>query len=92
MGAQVALCVYIMHCKLLLGLSRQDIDIQIADYSGLEGATGYTPPPQDVPAWEDPREEEHEDELHEVRRRRLQHFSHDGSQTEKGANDNIDLD
>ncbi|KAK7104456.1 E3 ubiquitin-protein ligase synoviolin A-like isoform X1 [Littorina saxatilis] len=58
------------------------------DFSGLEGATGYTPP-QEVPAWEDPREEEHEDELHEVRRRRLQRFSQDGHPANA---DNIDLD
>jgi len=28
-----------------------------------------------MPKWEDPREEEHTDEMHEVRKRRIQHFS-----------------
>ena len=62
-----------------------------ADYAGLEGATGFTPPVETVAAWDDPpREEEQEDELQEVRRRRLQRFSQD-SRTDSNA-DNIDLD
>lgn len=36
----------------------------------------------DLPAWEDPREDEHEDELHEVRRRRLERFSQEGKKKE----------
>ena len=59
-----------------------------ADYADLEGATGFTPP-MEVPAWVDPQEEEHEDELHEVRRRRLQRFSQD---SRRDNTDNIDLD
>ncbi|CAC5394293.1 SYVN1 [Mytilus coruscus] len=46
------------------------------DLSDLEGATGYTPPTEEmIPSWEDPSQEEHEDEQHEVRRRRLEKFS-----------------
>ncbi|XP_076463487.1 E3 ubiquitin-protein ligase synoviolin A-like [Babylonia areolata] len=59
------------------------------DYTGLEGATGFTPA-QDMPQWEDPQQEEHEDEMHEVRRRRLQRFSQDSQQ--RGNADNLDLD
>nr|KAG5704224.1 hypothetical protein BaRGS_012512 [Batillaria attramentaria] len=60
------------------------------DFSGLEGATGFTAPREmEVPEWEDPREEEHEDEMHEVRRRRLQRFSQDHP---SGNTDNLDLD
>ncbi|PVD25557.1 hypothetical protein C0Q70_13213 [Pomacea canaliculata] len=53
------------------------------DFSGLEGATGFSGPKEmDLPAWEDPREDEHEDELHEVRRRRLERFSQEGKKKE----------
>ncbi|XP_041351997.1 E3 ubiquitin-protein ligase synoviolin B-like isoform X2 [Gigantopelta aegis] len=42
----------------------------------IEGAVGFTAPTEDsIPEWEDPREEQHEDELHEVRKRRLQKFT-----------------
>ncbi|KAK7493457.1 hypothetical protein BaRGS_00015357 [Batillaria attramentaria] len=62
----------------------------IYHFSGLEGATGFTAPREmEVPEWEDPREEEHEDEMHEVRRRRLQRFSQDHP---SGNTDNLDLD
>lgn len=55
----------------------------ISDFSGLEGATGFSGPKEmDLPAWEDPREDEHEDELHEVRRRRLERFSQEGKKKE----------
>lgn len=51
-----------------------------ADYEGLEGATGFTPPKEEViPDWEDPTKEEHEDEMHEIRRRRLQKFDQEQS-------------
>lgn len=51
-----------------------------ADYDGLEGATGFTPPKEEViPDWEDPAKEEHEDEMHEIRRRRLQKFDQEQS-------------
>ena len=46
------------------------------DFSDLQGATGYTPQKEEmIPEWIDPTQEEHEDEQHEVRRRRLQKFS-----------------
>ncbi|XP_048736312.1 E3 ubiquitin-protein ligase synoviolin-like [Ostrea edulis] len=52
------------------------------NYDGLEGATGYTPPKEEeIPQWEDPSKEEHEDEMHEVRRRRLQKFAQEQNQT-----------
>ncbi|KAK3093274.1 hypothetical protein FSP39_013536 [Pinctada imbricata] len=45
------------------------------DLSGLEGATGYTPPKEEIiPEWDDPEKEEHEDSMHEIRRRRIQKF------------------
>ncbi|GFR62737.1 E3 ubiquitin-protein ligase synoviolin [Elysia marginata] len=40
-----------------------------------KGATGSSPKEAEIPKWSDPREEEHTDEMHEVRKRRLQHFS-----------------
>lgn len=40
-----------------------------------KGATGFLQPEKEIPKWSDPREEEHTDEMHEVRKRRLQHFS-----------------
>ncbi|XP_067681229.1 E3 ubiquitin-protein ligase synoviolin-like isoform X2 [Haliotis asinina] len=59
------------------------------DYSDLEGAIGYTPPTvEDIPQWVDPTQEEHGDELHEVRKRRLKKFS----QNESNNKDNLDLD
>ncbi|KAL8561119.1 E3 ubiquitin-protein ligase synoviolin A [Nucella lapillus] len=63
------------------------------DYSGLEGATGFTPS-KEVRQWADPREEEPEDEVHEVRRRRLQRFSQDKPNNNNSNNDadNLDLD
>ncbi|XP_071079324.1 E3 ubiquitin-protein ligase synoviolin A-like [Haliotis cracherodii] len=58
------------------------------DYSDLEGAIGYTPPTEeDIPQWVDPAQEEHGDELHEVRKRRLKKFSQNDD-----VNDNLDLD
>lgn len=46
------------------------------EYSSLEGATGYTPSKDEtIPKWDDPAQEEHEDEMHEVRRRRLERFN-----------------
>lgn len=42
----------------------------------LPGATGVTESSEElIPHWENPREEGHEDEMHEVRKRRLEHFS-----------------
>ncbi len=44
--------------------------------SALEGAVGYTPPPDEImPEWKGNEPEEESDELHEIRRRRLQKFS-----------------
>jgi hypothetical protein len=52
----------------------------LTDFDGLEGATGYTPPKEEeIPQWEDPSKEEHEDEMHEVRRRRLQKFAQESN-------------
>lgn len=51
--------------------------------TAVKGATGYTPvvkttdTDEIIPDWEDPNKEEHEDEMHEVRRRRLQRFEQD---------------
>lgn len=53
------------------------------DYDGLEGATGFTPPKDEVmPEWNDPAREEHEDEMHEIRRRRLQKFAQEQNNTQ----------
>jgi len=41
--------------------------------SPSEGAVGGSD--EVIPKWEDPREEAHSDEMHEVRKRRLEHFS-----------------
>ncbi|KAK3594629.1 hypothetical protein CHS0354_013254 [Potamilus streckersoni] len=50
------------------------------DLTELEGATGYTSPKEEmIPAWNDPKDEEHSDEMDEVRRRRLHHFSSSSS-------------
>ncbi|XP_062579545.1 E3 ubiquitin-protein ligase synoviolin-like [Saccostrea cucullata] len=44
-------------------------------YEDLDGATGYTPPKEEeMPEWEDLAKEEFTDEMHEIRRRRLQKF------------------
>ncbi|XP_022330596.2 E3 ubiquitin-protein ligase synoviolin-like [Crassostrea virginica] len=53
------------------------------NYDGLEGATGFTPPKDEVmPEWNDPAREEHEDEMHEIRRRRLQKFAQEQNNTQ----------
>ena len=41
--------------------------------SPSEGAVGGSD--EVIPKWEDPREEANSDEMHEVRKRRLEHFS-----------------
>lgn len=52
------------------------------DLSSLEGATGYSPPKEElIPEWEDPAKEEHGDEMDEVRRRRLEKFLTENSLT-----------
>lgn len=54
-------------------------------FAEVQGATGYTPvikttaTDEIIPDWEDPNKEEHEDEMHEVRRRRLQRFEQEKS-------------
>ncbi|XP_064600380.1 E3 ubiquitin-protein ligase synoviolin A-like [Liolophura sinensis] len=63
--------------------------------SEVKGASGYTPPKEEmIPAWVDPHEENHVDDLHEVRRRRLQKFSQSETKSEvpKTTSDNLDLD
>ena len=66
------------------------------DYSGLEGAVGYSEPKVEyIPEWTDPRNEEETDEMHEMRRRRLARFSSPEEQTSEPGHkvkDNIDLD
>lgn len=68
----------------------------LLDFSNLEGATGYSPPKDEmIPEWTDPSEDTRLDELHEVRKRRLQKFSPDYSKKETTAvaqTDNLDLD
>lgn len=42
----------------------------------MEGAAGITVPREEtIPQWDNPREEQQEDDMHEVRKRRIQHFS-----------------
>ncbi|KAK6182295.1 hypothetical protein SNE40_010009 [Patella caerulea] len=61
---------------------------KLGDLSNL-GATGFTVTKEEIiPEWHDPRKEEEEEDLHEVRKRRLQKFS----STEGTKADNIDLD
>lgn len=63
--------------------------------SEVEGASGYTPPKEEmIPAWVDPHEESHMDDLHEVRRRRLQKFSQSETKSDvpRTTSDNLDLD
>ncbi|KAL8623700.1 hypothetical protein ACOMHN_004765 [Nucella lapillus] len=63
------------------------------DYSGLKGARGEgVQPPKEVRQWADPREEEHEDEMHEVRRRRLQRFSQEKPENKNSHSDEHSLD
>ena len=53
-----------------------------SDLSSLEGATGYSPVKEElIPEWNDPSKEEHTDEMDQVRRRRLEKFLSDNSQT-----------
>ena len=71
----------ILMCEALI---KSVLFISAPDYSGLEGAVGFTPPTEDsIPEWDDPREEQHEDELHEVRKRRLQKFSSESIESTK---------
>ncbi|XP_061165270.1 E3 ubiquitin-protein ligase synoviolin-like [Saccostrea echinata] len=52
------------------------------NYEDLEGATGYSPPKEEeMPEWEDPAKEEFADEMHEIRRRRLQKFAQEQKDT-----------
>ena len=70
--------------------------------SDLEGAVGYTPQKEEtIPEWHNPREEEPEnDELHELRRRRLERFSSADSGSpetsqcshQRQERDNLELD
>ena len=64
------------------------------DLSGLEGAVGYTPPPdeQPIPKWQDPQEEEISDEMSEVRKRRLERFSSNPSSPKTEKENDLDLD
>ncbi|OWF45465.1 E3 ubiquitin-protein ligase synoviolin B-like [Mizuhopecten yessoensis] len=70
---------------------KTDREDQKLDFSGLEGATGFSPAKEEtIPAWEDPHEEEHNDEMHEVRKRRLQKFTQEnpsGVKTEHKSQD-----
>lgn len=60
------------------------------DLNSLEGATGYSPPKEElIPEWDDPTKEEHGDEMDEVRRRRLEKFLADSSQTETETNHSV---
>ncbi|XP_033730673.1 E3 ubiquitin-protein ligase synoviolin B-like [Pecten maximus] len=57
---------------------------QKLDFTGLEGATGFSPAKEEtIPSWEDPHEEEHNDEMHEVRKRRLQKFTQENPSSVK---------
>lgn len=59
-------------------------DDQKLDFTGLEGATGFSPAKEEIiPSWEDPHEEEHNDEMHEVRKRRLQKFTQENPSSGK---------
>lgn len=47
------------------------------------GATGFTPETEKIiPQWNDPRKEEHKDEMDEVRRRRLEKFLSDSTSSQ----------
>ncbi|BFZ07996.1 hypothetical protein BsWGS_11035 [Bradybaena similaris] len=67
----------------------------------LEGATGITLPKEvSIPEWEHSREDEHDDDMQEVRKRRLQHFSqqknngntHTSVSLPNGDNDSSNVD
>ena len=65
--------------------------------SGLEGAVGYTPPPEEkIPDWAlQEQQPEENDELNEIRRRRVQRFSNSNLQAiekETKKEGDIDLD
>ena len=58
--------------------SGRESKIEKTASSDLEGATGYTPPPDEpIPEWVNERLEDQEEsnELHEIRRRRVERFS-----------------
>ena len=65
------------------------------DWSEL-GASGYTPPAETIPDWHDDRLDSAEDEnIHSLRRRRLEKFSSQTSTTAKKENEiqnNVELD
>lgn len=62
--------------------SKADITDLLKADSQLVGATGSSEPQEEIiPEWQDPRKEEHCDEMDEIRRRRLEKFL---SETQSG--------
>ncbi|KAL8623699.1 hypothetical protein ACOMHN_004764 [Nucella lapillus] len=82
-----------MQCRLPEVLAGEETVISVACLVGLKGARGEgVQPPKEVRQWADPREEEHEDEMHEVRRRRLQRFSQEKPENKNSHSDEHSLD
>ena len=50
-----------------------------------KGASGLPQREEDIPKWSNPRDEEHSDEMHEVRKRRLQHFAQQNDATNSSS-------
>lgn len=62
------------------------------DLSSLEGAAGFSSPKEElIPEWNDPSKEEHGDEMDEVRRRRLEKFLSEDSQTDSNTKNSVGL-
>ncbi len=61
------------------------------DFSGLEGATGYSPAPAEevMPEWKP--DEADQEGMDELRRRRLEHFGDGGARRKEGTAD-LELD
>ena len=96
----ILICTVVVHkcSSSLQGWPSETLTfLSLADVSGLEGAVGYTPPPEEkIPDWalQDQQPEENQ-ELNEIRRRRLQRFSNTNSQPtdeEIKKDGDIDLD
>ncbi len=65
------------------------------DYSGLEGAVGFTPPAEnvkDIPEWNQGDSTETDPEVSEMRRRRLERFSSANEHQGEGEKKNTSSD
>ncbi|RUS85478.1 hypothetical protein EGW08_006754 [Elysia chlorotica] len=78
----------------LSSTSEKDEKLIRKEKEGSSVAAGLSQKEEEIPKWSNPREEEHSDEMHEVRKRRLQHFSQqlDTSSSGLESEKNKDMD